>query len=53
VLDVCTQVILLDKGEICTRGGALEILSDKNLLNQHSLEVPPSLKYNSRPAVLP
>lgn len=43
ILDICTRVILLDKGEIVAGGETKEILSDKSLLESHHLEVPLSL----------
>ena len=38
--DVCNRVILMDEGELIADGIAREILSDKELLEAHSLELP-------------
>ena len=43
VAEVCSRVILLDRGEIAASGQTLEILKDKKLLEAHSLELPPSI----------
>lgn len=40
VLDLCSRVILLDKGKVIADGNALDILGNKNLLEAHNLEVP-------------
>lgn len=44
VLEVCTRVIILDNGELAADGQPQQILSQGELLEQHSLEVPYSLK---------
>jgi cobalt/nickel transport system ATP-binding protein len=44
VLEVCSRVILLDRGEIAAAGSSLEILGDQKLLETHDLEIPYSLK---------
>jgi len=44
VLEVCERVIILDKGVIVAQGGAKEVLSDKDLLKAHELEIPLSLR---------
>ena len=46
VLDLCSRVVLLDKGRVIREGQPKEILSDKTLLEFHSLEVPLSLLFN-------
>ena len=43
VAEVCSRVILLDRGEIAASGQTLEILKDQKLLEAHSLELPPSI----------
>jgi cobalt/nickel transport system ATP-binding protein len=40
VLEVCSRVIILDGGRIAADGPAREILSNKQLLESHSLELP-------------
>jgi len=40
---LCPRVLLLDKGRIVTEGNARDVLMDKELLEAHHLEVPPSL----------
>ena len=44
VLEVCSRVILLNRGEIVAAGSSLEILGDQKLLGMHDLEIPYSLK---------
>lgn len=46
VLDLCSRIVLLDKGQIIQKGQTKEILSDKSLLESHGLEVPLSLSLN-------
>ncbi len=43
ILEVCSRVILLDKGELIESGDVNSILSNKSLLEGHSLEMPNSL----------
>jgi len=43
ILEVCSRVILLDKGRLVITGKVLDIFSDKPLLEAHSLELPPSI----------
>ncbi len=43
--DVCDRVILMDEGELIADGRASEILSDRGLLEAHSLELPLCLQY--------
>lgn len=43
IMDTCNRVILLDKGRIIADGDAKEILTDKELLEAHSLELPLSM----------
>jgi len=40
---VCPRVLLLDKGRVITEGNARDVLMDKELLESHHLEIPPSL----------
>ena len=48
VFGLCCRVALIDKGIIVAEGGTLDILSDKELLEKHNLEVPLSLLLNGR-----
>ena len=43
VLEVCDRVIVLNKGKIVADGDPITIMSDQNLMEVNSLEVPPSL----------
>jgi cobalt/nickel transport system ATP-binding protein len=43
VLELCSRVVLLDKGRVIAVGETKEILSDKLLLERHGLEIPLSL----------
>lgn len=43
--DVCDRVVLLDEGKVITDGGAKEILSDREILETHGLELPLRLQY--------
>lgn len=43
VLELCSKVVLLDKGKVIDEGETKEILSDKLLLERHGLEIPLSL----------
>lgn len=45
---VCSQVMLMNKGQIVAEGRTEEILEDKNLLVKNNLEVPPSLILEKR-----
>lgn len=40
ILDTCNRVILIDEGRIIRDGAAKEILTDKDLLESHGLELP-------------
>lgn len=40
---LCPRVLLLDRGRVITEGNARDVLMDKELLEAHHLEVPPSL----------
>ena len=40
ILDTCSRVILLSNGEIIRDGNTVDILSDKELLEAHGLELP-------------
>lgn len=44
ILEVCNRVILLSNGEIIADGNPIEIMSNKELMEENCLEVPPSLK---------
>lgn len=44
VLEVCNRVIILDQGKLVADGKPLQILTQPDLLEQHSLEVPYSLR---------
>ncbi len=44
ILEICNRVAVLDKGAIVTEGDTKDILSNKSLMELHSLEVPLSLK---------
>lgn len=44
ILDVCSRAIVLYNGKIIASGDTKEILSDKNLMETHGLEVPLSLQ---------
>lgn len=46
LLDTCSRVILIDQGKIISDSSARTVLSDKNLLEAHGLELPLSL-YNT------
>ncbi|MDD5595547.1 MAG: ABC transporter ATP-binding protein [Candidatus Omnitrophica bacterium] len=43
VMDICERVVLLDHGRVISIGESREVLSNKELLQAHSLEVPQSL----------
>jgi len=43
VFDLCTRIALMNLGTIVATGTAREILSDRDLLEKHSLEIPLSL----------
>jgi cobalt/nickel transport system ATP-binding protein len=45
VIDICSRVILIDHGTIIADGDVRQILSNKELLELHSLEVPVSILY--------
>ena len=40
ILETCSRVILLSNGEIIRDGNTMDILSDKELLEAHGLELP-------------
>jgi cobalt/nickel transport system ATP-binding protein len=44
ILEVCDWVILLDQGRVWAQGSPRQLLSQADLLEAHSLEVPPSLR---------
>ena len=48
ILELCSSVVVLDKGRIMACGDTKKILSDSALMQQHSLEVPLSLKLPSK-----
>jgi cobalt/nickel transport system ATP-binding protein len=43
VLEICDRVLLLDGGQLIADGSPVELLSNKELVEAHGLEVPPSL----------
>ena len=47
ILDTCSRVILMSEGQIIRDGDAKEILSDKELLEKHGLELPFCMQGNS------
>jgi cobalt/nickel transport system ATP-binding protein len=47
VLDLCSRVIILDKGRIVSEGQPQQILSNQPLLESSSLELPLSIKLKS------
>ena len=49
VLEICDRVLLLDEGQIVADGTPLELLSNKELVEKHGLEVPASLARPARP----
>jgi cobalt/nickel transport system ATP-binding protein len=44
VVEICNRVAILDRGAIISQGDVQTILSDKQLLESHGLEVPHSLR---------
>jgi cobalt/nickel transport system ATP-binding protein len=44
VIELCDRVAVLDRGTIVADGGVVPVLSDKQLLEAHGLEVPHSLR---------
>jgi cobalt/nickel transport system ATP-binding protein len=40
VLETCQRVILIDQGQMIAEGKTRDILSNKELLERHGLEVP-------------
>jgi len=47
VFDICTRIVLIDEGQIVADGEVNEILSNKDLLEAHNLEVPLSISLNA------
>jgi cobalt/nickel transport system ATP-binding protein len=45
VMDICTRTVLIDKGTIVADGKVMDILSDKDLIESHDLELPFSLAF--------
>jgi len=45
VAELCSRVILLDKGKIVADGPSLELLSDQSLMIAHGLEVPHIIRH--------
>ena len=43
ILDICSRVVLLDRGRIIADGACTDLLRDRELLEAHSLELPLSL----------
>jgi cobalt/nickel transport system ATP-binding protein len=46
ILQLCSKVVLMDKGTVIAEGACRDILRNKKLLEDHSLEVPASLALN-------
>ncbi|MFH1778094.1 MAG: ABC transporter ATP-binding protein [Candidatus Omnitrophota bacterium] len=47
ILEICPKVILIDKGRIIAKDDTLNILQDKPLLEEHGLEIPPTMLFFS------
>ncbi|MBA7579577.1 Energy-coupling factor transporter ATP-binding protein EcfA3 [subsurface metagenome] len=49
VVETCSRVLLLNKGKIAADGDSVDVLTNKSLLEEHSLEIPCLLlnKYSS------
>jgi len=45
VVELCSRVIVLDRGTIAAEGPTVELLSDENLMLRHSLERPHILRH--------
>ena len=45
VVELCSRVIVLDRGAIAAEGPTVELLSDENLMLRHSLERPHILRH--------
>jgi energy-coupling factor transporter ATP-binding protein EcfA2 len=45
VVELCSRVIVLDRGRVQADGPAREILADEKLMARHGLEVPLSIQY--------
>jgi cobalt/nickel transport system ATP-binding protein len=43
ILDLCPRLIMLDGGKLVSDGEPMKILADRDLVEAHHLEVPPSL----------
>ena len=46
IYDTCTRTILIDEGKIIADGNTKEILTNKQLLEKHNLELPLSQIYS-------
>ena len=44
VLELCSRVIVLDEGRLHADGPARQVLGDEQLLPEHGLEVPISIR---------
>lgn len=49
-LEICSRVIVLDQGKVVADGPIREIFANKELLEAHGLEQPPSLGGNHLPS---
>jgi len=49
IREVCDRVIILDQGHLVADGATEDLLSDRNLMEAHGLEVPYSLRFAPRP----
>lgn len=48
VYELCSKVILIDKGAVIAEGDSLAILNNKELLETHKLEIPLSLRLDEK-----
>lgn len=44
ILETCNRVVLLDKGKVVSIGDTKQILSNSELMEQHGLEIPMSIR---------
>ncbi len=45
VMETCSKVVVIDQGKIVAAGDTFDILKDRDLLEEHDLEMPGSLLY--------
>jgi energy-coupling factor transporter ATP-binding protein EcfA2 len=48
VLDICSRTVLMDRGKIWADGETRSLLAKEDLMEDHGLEVPLSLKLGQR-----